>query len=117
MSTLIEDERALSAAIAGAEEALVLFYASWCPFSRAFLPVYEQHACGPDCYRVLTDSVPAAETAHAIDFVPTVILFRKGRKYARLDGIPGEGLREHLLLDFMQSCRGCRPPREGEQGK
>ena len=24
----------------------VLFYASWCPFSLAFLPVYEKHANG-----------------------------------------------------------------------
>jgi len=26
----------------------VLFYASWCPFSLAFLPVYEKHAQGRD---------------------------------------------------------------------
>lgn len=103
MSVLIEDNRGLAAAIASEGETLVLFYASWCPFSRAFLPVFEKHACGPGCYRVLTDQVPAAETAHEIDFVPTVIMFRKGRKYARLDGIPGEGLREDMLLDFMQS--------------
>jgi len=109
MSVLIEDSRGLAAAIAS-DEALVLFYASWCPFSRSFLPVFEKHASGPGCYRVLTDQLPAAETAHEIDFVPTVIHFRNGRKYARLDGIPGEGLREHMLLDFMQSFRNGRAP-------
>lgn len=110
MSTLIEDDKLLRELIGAGQEALVLFYASWCPFSRAFLPVYEKHACGEGCYRVLADEVAGTEDAYAIETFPTVILFKKGTKYARLDGIPGEGLREHMLLDFIQSCKECRAP-------
>ena len=115
MSSLIEDEKRLREVIGSGGDTLVLFYASWCGFSRAFLPVYEKHACGENCYRVLTDKVAGAETEHSIDFVPTVIFFSKGKKHYRLDGVPGEGLSEAMLLDFMQSCRSCKAP--GKEGK
>lgn len=109
MSLLIEDRGVLAQKITGSGEALVLFYASWCQFSKAFLPVYEKHACGEGCYRVLADEVAGTEDTYEIEFFPTVILFKKGRLYARLDGIPGQGLREDMLLDFIQSCKECRP--------
>ena len=110
MSTLIEDGNRLRELIGSGRDTLVLFYASWCPFSKMFLPVYEKNACGEGCYRVLADEVPDTEDAYALEFFPTVILFKKGKKYARLDAIPGEGLREHMLLDFIQSCKECRSP-------
>jgi len=107
MSSLIEDEKRLRELIASGGDALVLFYASWCGFSKRFLPVFEKHACGPDCFRVLTDQVETAEDAFAINCVPTVLFFRKGKLHKRLDGIPGEGLSEEMLLGLMRTCGPC----------
>ena len=30
-------------AIESKDEAIVLFYASWCPFSQRFLPIFEEY--------------------------------------------------------------------------
>ncbi len=104
MSSLIEDEKRLSGLIASGEDALVLFYASWCGFSRSFLPVFEKHACGPNCFRVQTDQVESAEDIYSIDYVPTVIFFSKGKVHTRLDAIPGAGLTEEKLLLMLGGC-------------
>jgi len=108
MSLPIEDARRLQELIASGRDTLVLFYASWCPFSRAFLPVFEKHACGEGCLRVLTDQVAGVEEAYSIDFVPTVMFFRDGKFHTRLDAVGGEGLSEEMLLELMRSC-GLRP--------
>ena len=108
MSELIEDDRRLHELIASGKDTLVLFYASWCPFSRAFLPVFEKNACGPGCVRVLTDKAEGVEESFAIDFVPTVMFFHKGKLHMRLNGIAGEGLTEAMLLGLMRTC-GVKP--------
>lgn len=115
MSVLIEDRAALARKIADSGEALALFYASWRPFSKAFLPFFEKHARGEGRCRVLADEAEGAEEACGIEIFPAVILFKKGKKYARLDGIPGKGLREDMLLDFIQSRKDCRPPAKREE--
>ena len=45
MSKLCNPQEIQEIAKAG-DGVFVLFYASWCPFSLAFLPVYEKHANG-----------------------------------------------------------------------
>ncbi len=51
-----------------ADGVFVLFYADWCPFSQAFLPVYEKHASGRDgeFYRVLLGGNEALFDAHVM---------------------------------------------------
>jgi len=112
MSTHIKDEISLKELIASGRDVFVLFYAGWCGFCTAFLPVFEKNACGPDCFKVIVDDNGSIEDAYAIEYVPTVIFFRKGAIQARLDAIPGRGLSEAMLLDMMKSC-GLAAAKEG----
>lgn len=105
MSTLIDEEARLRGLIEAGGDALVLFYASWCPFSKKFLPVFEKNAPGPRCFRVLTDRTAGVEENFGIDFVPTVMLFHKGQLHMRLNGIAGEGLDEEMLLGLLRTCK------------
>jgi thioredoxin 1 len=104
MSALIEDESRMEEIIVSGDSLLVLFYASWCGFCRRFLPIFEKHANGPNCYRVSTDQAKELENKHSIEYVPTVLFFSKGTVQKRLDGMPAVGLNEKMLLDFMNDC-------------
>jgi thiol-disulfide isomerase/thioredoxin len=76
------------------EKAFVLFYASWCPFSQRFLPVFEAYAQAnsDECLTVKVDFKPELCDKYGIDYFPTVLLFRSGRVAKRLDATPGAGL-------------------------
>lgn len=114
MSVLIDDERGLEEIIASGDDLLVLFYASWCGFSRKFLPIFEKHAEGSNCYRVLTEQAENLENKYSIDCVPTVLFFSKGKVLKRLDGIAGVGLNEKMLVDLMEAC-GLATEGKGDQ--
>ena len=106
MSILVENESELDQKLSKCPRQFVLFYASWCGFSKEFLPVYEKYSKGREnefC-RVLTDRTPACERKYAIDVVPTVIYFENGRPAKRLDSIPGGGLEERQLSKLISSC-------------
>jgi thioredoxin 1 len=81
----------------------VLFYASWCPFSRMFLPIFEKYAQDnpQNCLRVKTDDKAKLCKKYAVDVVPTVLLFEKGKVAKRLDGTPGAGLNEKQLTSLV----------------
>jgi thioredoxin 1 len=82
----------------------VLFYASWCPFSQMFLPTFEKYAQDnpQNCLRVKTDDKAKLCEKYAVDVVPTVLLFVKGKVAKRLDGAPGVGLDEKKLKKFAK---------------
>jgi thioredoxin 1 len=103
---LLDDERELDAAIASRDKLMVLFYASWCPFSQAFLPVYLAHAAaGEPCYaRIVVDSGDPVVEKYAIDVFPTVLFFEKGAPVQRLDGGFHRGLSQGQLKDFARRC-------------
>ena len=63
---------------------MVLFYASWCPFSQAFLPTYLAHAAtGDPCYaRIIVDDGDPLVEKYAINVFPTVLFFEKGASSA-----------------------------------
>ena len=84
----------------------VLFYASWCPFSQAFLPVFEKHAEGreTDFVRVLLDGNEVLFDEHGIQVYPTVLFFKDGRVSKRLDGKHLVGLKEKQLDELIVSC-------------
>jgi thiol-disulfide isomerase/thioredoxin len=84
----------------------VLFYAEWCPFSRAFLPVYEKHAAGRDSefFRVVLDGNEDLFEKHAIQVYPSVIFFKNGQVSKRLDGKHLRGLKEKQLAALIKSC-------------
>jgi thiol-disulfide isomerase/thioredoxin len=87
------------------DNVFVLFYASWCPFSQSFLPVFNNFSQDKshNCARVVIDDKASLCEKYSVDIVPTVILFEKGKIKKRLDGVPGEGLTEKKLMKFAKA--------------
>jgi len=85
------------------QKLLVLFYASWCPFSRKFLPIYEK--CTVDsptpCLRIMVDDRDDLCERYSIAVFPSVLLFENGEVVSRLDGKQGEGLSERQLKKLL----------------
>ena len=84
------------------EKAFVLFYASWCPFSQRFLPIFEDYAKNnpQECMSVVIDDKPDLCEKYEIDYYPTVLFFKNGAVEKRLDATPGLGLTKKQLLNL-----------------
>ena len=84
------------------DKVVVLFYASWCPFSQRFLPVFDKYAKdkADTCLWVVTDDKASLCEKYSIDVVPTVLLFQKGKVKKRLDGVAVAGLTEKQLTSL-----------------
>jgi thioredoxin 1 len=84
---------------------LVLFYASWCPFSRRFLPIFEKYSetSPQNCMQVKIDDKPKLTAKYLVDVVPTVLVFERGRVTKRLDGEAGAGLDEKQFKTLTKS--------------
>jgi thioredoxin 1 len=84
----------------------VLFYASWCPFSQKFLPVYEKCAkvSSDVCISVVVDDREDLCEKYSINVYPTVLFFENGAVSKRLDGSPGAGLAEAQLKKLLNLC-------------
>ncbi len=106
MSEIIRDDRDLQKYLESKDKACVLFYASWCPFSRSFLPVFEKHAGehGDDFVRLLADDDESACDRYSVSVYPTVIYFEGGKATRRLDGKSGVGLDERQLKNWIAAC-------------
>jgi thiol-disulfide isomerase/thioredoxin len=89
------------------KRAFVLFYASWCPFSQAFLPIYDRYfEKQPETFlRVMIDDREELMDRYSVEIVPTVIFFDNGRIKIRCDGEAGIGLSEEGLIDIINSCQ------------
>jgi thiol-disulfide isomerase/thioredoxin len=87
------------------DRALVLFYATWCPFSQRFLPVFEEYARGnpQECMSVIVDDRPDLCEEYAIEYYPTVLVFKKGKVYKRLDAELGVGLTRKQLAELTKN--------------
>ena len=103
----IEDIKDLSSALKNIDKAVVLFYASWCPYSQKFLPIYNKMSAGkPSNYlRFLMDDNDEVADKYSIDVYPTVLFFEKGKLSKRLDGVAHEGLNEKKITDFIGMCK------------
>jgi thiol-disulfide isomerase/thioredoxin len=82
----------------------VLFYASWCPYSKQFLPIFEEYKNSnpKGCLSVIVDDKPDICEEYSIEYYPTVILFKKGKVHKRLDSKPGIGLNKKQLNNFAK---------------
>ncbi len=103
---LISSDAELDVAIASRDKLMVLFYATWCPFSQAFLKTYRKHAAAGDpCYaRIIVDGGDPVVAKYGIEIFPTVLFFENGRPAGRLDGIYHRGLTRGELEDFARRC-------------
>ena len=99
-------ERGTSAdEIRNKDKALVLFYATWCPFSQRFLPIFAEYSRSnpEECLSIVVDDNPEICEDYSIEYYPTVILFRKGKVSKRLDAKPGVGLDRKQLEEIAES--------------
>ena len=105
MKTEVRTDAGLLAVTQPVDQMLVLFYTSWCPYSRMFLPIFERFAQSHEgsCVRVLLDDGDPLWDKYEIRVVPTVLLFQKGKVAQRLDGVPGEGLTDVQFQEFARS--------------
>jgi len=87
------------------DRAFVLFYATWCPFSQSFLPVFEEFARRnpQECMSVIVDDCPDLCDEYGIEYYPTVLLFKKGKVHKRLDAEPGVGLTKKQLAELTKN--------------
>jgi thiol-disulfide isomerase/thioredoxin len=91
--------------IKGKNKAFVLFYATWCPFSQSFLPVFEEYARSnpQECMSVIVDDRPDLCEKYAIEYYPTVLFFKEGKIHRRLDAEPGVGLNKKQLAELTKN--------------
>ena len=85
---------------------LALFYSSWCPFCRRFLPVFDENCVKYGFnlalrVKVDDDDNPLWEE-YSVEAVPTVILFKEGKVCKRIDGRFGYGLSEKQLEELLE---------------
>ncbi len=105
MKTMNRKDRAdadVEAALEAKPKVYALFYASWCPHSRRFLPIFEEYAkTNPDeCLAVKVDSKEELCEKYAVDYYPTVLLMKKGKVQKRLDVKPGGDLTKEQLQEL-----------------
>src|SRR5512139_3973534 len=76
-----------------------LFYASWCPHSQRFLPIFEEYEkTNPDeCLKVMIDLKADLCDKYGIEYYPTVLMLKKGKVQKRIDAAPGVGLTKEEL--------------------
>ncbi len=85
-----------------ADRMLVLFYASWCPFSQRFLPVFEEYSRknSKSWEFVKIDDKPELCDKYSVEFYPSVLCFEKGAVTKRIDAKPGVGLDKRQFEEF-----------------
>jgi thioredoxin 1 len=99
-----ESEKKLNAALAG-RKVVALFHSTWCPFCRAFAPVFRRLAPGAGYEPlevVVDDDDDPLWARYGLDVVPTVIFFDDGTITQRLDGRAGVGLEEATLRKALE---------------
>jgi len=102
----VDNEDDLTSILRATERVFVLFYASWCPFCRSFLPIFEEYARKNrrDTFlRVrIDDENNRLWEKYDVKVVPTVILFKGEKVQRRLNGVLRVGLTENQFKDFLR---------------
>ncbi len=90
----------LDTQVAG-ERTAVLFHATWCPYCREFVPVFDkllQNGAGWKAVEAVVDDEDNPKwLTYDLEVVPTVVFFEGGKPVKRLDGVRGRGLDEGAL--------------------
>jgi thiol-disulfide isomerase/thioredoxin len=102
---VVNDLHELETALRENDRVIAMVYASWCPFCRKVLPVFEKLAKdGARHFLLVADDEEHIADLYGIDVFPTLILFEKNQIVKRLDAKPGVGLNEKEIHDFIASC-------------
>ncbi len=102
----VDDRQGLDEELKRNEKVLALFYASWCPYCKAFLPVFNKETgsftAGTVIHVLLDDFNNVLWDDYDVEAVPTVISFEKGKVSRRLDGKLGVGLNGKQLTVWLE---------------
>lgn len=93
-------------ALRSRDRMLVLYYANWCPFSRAFLPLFEAaeaEASVPFARADLHHPLDPRWDDWNVNVVPSLVYYESGEELERLDGLRGRGLTRSDLEDFLET--------------
>ncbi len=105
----VDNREDLSCELKKCERVLALFYASWCPYCKTFLPVFSKSVegfhMGTIVHVLLDDYDNTLWDEYEIDAVPTVIFFEKGKVSNRLDGTFGVGLGSKQFTEWLAKSK------------
>jgi thioredoxin 1 len=101
----VADENSLMKHLNENPKVFALFYASWCPFCRSFLSVFNKHANKDQSgffmrVKIDEDENPMWET-YSLAAVPSVLLFENSEVSRRLDCDLGAGLTEKQFTSWL----------------
>lgn len=99
------DAQELQEALDEGRSLLVVYYADWCGFSRAFLPTFEDRADElpvPVAAANISSPQDPRWAKHAIRTVPSMVLYEDGQETERVDGHPGRGLKSEDIDRLTQ---------------
>ena len=103
----VDSEQGLNKELKKNEKVLALFHASWCPYCRSFVPVFQKKTDGFSdreiIHVMLDDYDNELWDIYDVEAVPTIIFFEKGKVSKRLDGRFGVGLKEKQLYDWLKT--------------
>ena len=102
----IKDKKHFRDELESNERVCALFYASWCPYSRRFLPDFDAaaHEKSGVFTSVKVDDIDDLCDEYDINVYPSVIFFERGEILERLDGTLGRGLAGHQLSGLIEKC-------------
>lgn len=105
----IDSQQDLNCQLKTNEKVFALFYASWCPYCTPFVPIFDKKAAnlnvGNVIHVLLDDYNTPLWDNYAVEAVPTVIFFEKGKVSRRLDGKFGLGLNEKQLDLWLEEFK------------
>ena len=95
------------------KKVIALFYATWCPFCRGFVPVFDEKVVNLGFEKILhvilDDYDNPVWEDYSVSAVPTVIAFDNGKVCNRIDGKLGRGLPVSQFLSWVDEIRNEKP--------
>lgn len=101
---LTHNEQEFDLELNNKKRVLALVYATWCPFCMRFLAIYKKYAHRKSSFILAEDNQEELAERYDIDVIPTLLFFEEGALTKRADGIPGMGLTETRLVEFIREC-------------
>lgn len=91
------------------DSVIALFYASWCPYCRSFVPVFDEKTANLNIKQIvhvlLDDYDNPLWEDYDVGAVPTVMVFEKGKVCNRLNGRLGRGLPVSQFLEWLEALK------------
>lgn len=89
--------------------AIVLFYASWCPYCKRFKPEFEEYESRTKialAEALIDEDENPLWDKYNIMVVPTMVAFKNGKAVSRRDGKPAKGLSKADMDSLLKEIDG-----------